>query len=112
MADEGEPPMDDKKVTSQDGGSPPMVFYGHDLQRFTSPACAERVLGIVGYGTGQSAIPRPTPFVAAPLQPAARAGDAFEVWTASTPTACVQVGPVAGACSEALAFGALMVPES
>jgi chorismate lyase/3-hydroxybenzoate synthase len=93
--------------------TPLIVHYDCNLERFTSPEYAERVLGVVGYNTGQSKTLHPaTPFARAPLRPAATGGQVFEVWTASTPTTCVRVGAVAGACSEALAFGTLIVPEN
>jgi len=88
-----------------------MAYCSCDFQRFTPGANTEHVLGTISYGREQSAELGPIPFVATPLRPAARDGTVFEVWTASTPTTSVRIGPVAGACSDVLAFGTITVPE-
>jgi chorismate lyase/3-hydroxybenzoate synthase len=51
------------------------------------------------------------PFVAAPLRPAT-SEEFFEIWTTGTPSRPCQVGPVIGACSDDIAFGAIKLEEA
>jgi len=75
-------------------------------------AQAGGVLGVVGYGAGRPEfLPLSCPFVAAPLVPAAD-GPMFEIWTTASPCRPCQVGAVAGACGDDIAFGAVTLAES
>jgi chorismate lyase/3-hydroxybenzoate synthase len=70
------------------------------------------ILGVVGYGADRpDFLPPSCPFIAAPLVPAA--GDAiFEVWSTTSPCRPVKIGPVTGACSDDLVFGAVTLDEA
>jgi chorismate lyase / 3-hydroxybenzoate synthase len=70
------------------------------------------VLGMIGYGAERPGfLPSACPFIAAPLRPAAGAA-MFEIWTTASPSRPCQVGPVMGACSDDVAFGAIELDEA
>lgn len=69
------------------------------------------VLGVVGYGAARpDYLARTCPFVAAPLRPAT-GGAMFEVWMADTPVLPCRHGPVVGAASDSLGFGAITIED-
>lgn len=70
------------------------------------------VLGVVGYGTPKpDFLPANCAFAPAPLLPQDGAAK-FEIWTASSICRPLRVGPVFGACSDDLAFGAIQLDET
>jgi chorismate lyase/3-hydroxybenzoate synthase len=70
------------------------------------------VLGVVGFGAGRpDFLPASCPFIAPPLAPAA-GGAMFEIWSAAEPIQPVAGGPVQGACTDELAFGAVTIDEA
>jgi chorismate lyase / 3-hydroxybenzoate synthase len=70
------------------------------------------VLGVIGYGTLQPDFPPATyAFAPAPLLPQDGVPK-FEIWTASSPCSPLCVGPVLGAVSDDLAFGAITLDEA
>ncbi len=70
------------------------------------------VLGVIGYGAAQpDFLPANCVFAPAPLLP--QNGDpTFEIWTAASACRPLRVGPVFGACSDDLAFGAIQLDET
>ncbi len=97
-------------MASQD---PPYALrYADLLSARAWLATARNVLGVVSYGT-----PRPdflsasTPFIAAPLAPATGA-PMLEIWRSCSPVTPYQAGPVIGACSDDVAFGAITLNDS
>jgi len=69
------------------------------------------VLGVIGFGAGKPAgLPPDCPFIQAPLTPVT-GGPAFEIWRAASPVRSCRIGPVQGACSEDLAFGAVQLED-
>jgi chorismate lyase/3-hydroxybenzoate synthase len=70
------------------------------------------ILGVVGYGSERpDFLPASCPFIAAPLLPAL--GTAmFEIWTVPSPTRPCQIGPVIGACTDDIAFGAVKLDDA
>jgi chorismate lyase/3-hydroxybenzoate synthase len=87
------------------------VSYVPDLMAGAIHANIGSILGVVGYGAQRPYfLPAGWPFVAAPLLPVA-GGERFEIWTTASPSRPCQVGPVVGACSDHLAFGAVQLEE-
>jgi enamine deaminase RidA (YjgF/YER057c/UK114 family) len=71
----------------------------------------DSLLGVIGYGTQRpDFLPPACAFVAAPLRPAGP-GAMLEIWSTVKPTRPFQHGPVIGAYSDDLAFGALTLPQ-
>ncbi len=71
----------------------------------------EHVLGVIGFNAARpEGLPAGCPFITAPLHPVAD-GPAYEIWTAASPVRPFQAGPVAGACSDELAFGCVRLEE-
>jgi chorismate lyase / 3-hydroxybenzoate synthase len=67
------------------------------------------VLGVVGYGGGRPAgLADGVPFIQTPLAPL-EGGPVYEIWEVDEPVRAVSVGPVEGACSGELAFGAVRI---
>lgn len=76
--------------------------------------CADpaNILGVVGFGTPRpDFLPSACPFISAPLRPA-MGGGALEIWRAASPCRAVKSGPIAGACNDHLAFGAITLGET
>ena len=70
------------------------------------------ILGAVGYGVERpDFLPPPCPFIAAPLSPA-NGGGALELWRTSSPCRAIKFGPVSGAHSDHLVFGAMTLEET
>jgi chorismate lyase/3-hydroxybenzoate synthase len=93
--------------------APPFaVRYVHSFAARPLLAHPSSILGVVGYGAERpDFLPPAYPFVTAPLLPAA--GSAmFEIWTTTSSSRPCQVGPVIGACSDELAFGAVKLEEA
>ncbi|HUW80711.1 MAG TPA: hypothetical protein VMV54_07450 [Acidocella sp.] len=105
------PPSFDRQHL-QKAEAPFAVRYVHNAAARALLAQPGSVLGVVGYGAERPAfLPPSCPFVAAPLLPAA--GDAmFEIWTTASPSPPCRVGPVVGACSDDLAFGAVTLEDT
>lgn len=87
--------------------------------RYASPEAARAllaepagILGIVGFGQIRGdALPARCPFIAAPLSPVGSEG-MLEIWSTNAPCTPITVGAVRGACSHALAFGAVTLDET
>ena len=87
--------------------------------RYASPEAARTllaepagILGVVGFGAPASdALPAPCPFIAAPLSPIGSEA-MLEIWSTNAPCTPVTLGAVWGACSPALAFGAITLDEA
>jgi chorismate lyase/3-hydroxybenzoate synthase len=80
----------------------------HYARAFTP---GDDVLGVVGFGATRPAGLSPEwPFIQAPLTPVT-GGGAFEIWRADAPVRTCRVGPVQGAYSEDLAFGAVQLDD-
>lgn len=75
-------------------------------------AGASNIIGVVGYGMRRpDFLPPACPFIAAPLV-SARGGAMLELWRASGPCQAIRFGPVSGAYSSDLAFGAITLAEA
>ena len=87
------------------------VRYADPVAASSLLACADRLLGVVGYGAERpGGLPPSCPFLSVPLLPVP-GGPVLEIWTAASPVRRCQVGPVAGACNGELAFGSLILEE-
>jgi chorismate lyase/3-hydroxybenzoate synthase len=72
----------------------------------------DAVLGVVGYGTlHPDFLPTNCAYAPAPLLPQDGAPK-FEIWTAASVCRKLRVGPVFGACSDDVAFGAIQLDET
>ncbi len=72
---------------------------------------ASDLLGAVGFGIERpDFLPSACAFIAAPLQPVG-SGAIVELWRTGSPCRATNIGPVTGACSENLAFGAITLEE-
>jgi chorismate lyase/3-hydroxybenzoate synthase len=72
----------------------------------------DAVLGVIGFGTpAPDFLPENCGFAAAPLLPQDGAPK-FEIWTAASACRKLRVGPVFGACSDDVAFGAIQLDET
>ncbi len=70
------------------------------------------VLGVVGYGAASpDFLPANCVFAPAPLLPQNNVPK-FEIWTAASMCRPLRIGPVSGACSDDLAFGAIQLVET
>ena len=70
------------------------------------------ILGVIGYGASRPEyLPAGCAFAAAPLMPQDGAPK-FEIWMARSPCRPLGTGPVIGAVSDDLAFGAIILQES
>lgn len=70
------------------------------------------VLGVIGYGTARpDFLPATCAFAPAPLLPQDGVPK-FEIWTAISPCSPLRVGPVLGAVSDDLAFGAITLDQA
>lgn len=88
------------------------LHYESNLDRLLAAEGEDRILGVVGYRAQRpQGLPPACPFIAAPLLPVSPDAEMFEVWTTATPVTYLQSGPVAGAYSEDIAFGALVLEE-
>ncbi len=92
--------------------TPFAVRYVHSFAARPLLAHPSSILGVVGYGAERpDFLPPACPFVTAPLLPVA-GGAMFEIWTTASASQPWQVGPVIGACSDDLAFGAVKLEEA
>lgn len=93
----------------------PALFALHYASGQDAPhllAGNEAVLGVIGFGTpAPDFLPANCAFAAAPLLPQDGAAK-FEIWTAASACRKLQVGPVFGACSDDVAFGAIELDET
>jgi chorismate lyase/3-hydroxybenzoate synthase len=100
------------RIDSQRGGGPFAVEYRHPDAARPLLAKAGGILGVVGYGAVRPEGLAPSwPFVAAPLHPEASDG-MLEIWTCSSPSLPFRAGPVEGARSADVAFGAVQIDEA
>jgi chorismate lyase / 3-hydroxybenzoate synthase len=75
-------------------------------------SCPNAILGVVGYGSERpDFLPARCPFIVAPLLPAMGVA-MFEIWTVTLPSQPCEVGPVIGACTGDIAFGAIKLDEA
>lgn len=90
----------------------PFEEGGADLRlHYAGPFMAGdgHVLGVAGYGGGRPAgLAAGVPFIQVPLVPLV-GRPVYEIWEVDAPVRPVAVGPVMGACSGALAFGAVRI---
>jgi chorismate lyase/3-hydroxybenzoate synthase len=87
------------------------VRYLDDLAARPLLSQTRSVLGVVGYGAARpDYLALTCPFVAAPLLPAP-GGPMFEIWMTDTPALPCRHGPVVGAASDSLAFGAITIED-
>ncbi|WP_298223212.1 hypothetical protein [Acidocella sp.] len=100
------------QLSNQEGLEPVLdVSYVRLLDTPAASAQTSNILGAIGYGVPRPGVLPPScPFASAPL--ASAGGEALEIWRTSSPCRAVNLGPVAGACSDGLTFGVMTLNDT
>jgi chorismate lyase/3-hydroxybenzoate synthase len=88
------------------------LHYASSQDAYSLLAGNASVLGVIGFGAPQpDFLPAHCAFAPAPLLPQDGAAK-YEIWTASSICRPLRIGPVFGACSDDLAFGAIHLDDT